>query len=93
MILYCIYIRLYYNAAMRGDGIMPQTTVSVRVGTKDKKAFESFCKQMGMNVSVAVNTFIKNVMREQKLPFAVEADPFYSEDNTAVQFLKLMVIF
>ncbi len=72
---------------------MPQTTVSVRVGTKDKKAFESFCKQMGMNVSVSVNTFIKNVMREQKLPFAVEADPFYSEDNTAVQFLKLMVIF
>lgn len=34
-----------------------------------------------MNVSVAVNMFVKAVIREQKLPFEVKIDPFYSREN------------
>ena len=61
--------------------MMAQTNLSVRVDEQDKKRFEAFCSQTGMNVSVAVNMFIKVVLREQKLPFEVKADPFYSEEN------------
>lgn len=60
---------------------MGQTNLSVRVDEQDKKNFEAFCNQTGMNVSVAVNMFIKAVLREQKLPFEVKTDPFYSEAN------------
>ena len=60
---------------------MMQTSLSVRVGMEDKKLFENFCEQTGMNVSVAINMFIKAVIREQKLPFEIKADPFYSENN------------
>ena len=60
---------------------MSQATLSVRVNSEDKKGFESFCEKVGMNASVAVNMFVKTVIREQRLPFEVKADPFYSESN------------
>ena len=60
---------------------MSQTTLSVRVNSEDKKGFESFCEKVGMNASVAVNMFVKTVIREQRLPFEVKTDPFYSESN------------
>lgn len=60
---------------------MAQAMLSVRLDSEDKKEFEEFCEQTGMNVSVAINMFIKSVLREQKLPFEVKADPFYSAAN------------
>lgn len=67
---------------------MSQSVLSVRVDNDDKKSFETFCNSVGMNVSVAVNMFIKAVLREQKLPFEIKSkkedyDPFYSEENLA----------
>lgn len=62
---------------------MTMTTMSVRVDERDKKLFDSFCDQAGMNASVAVNMFVKKVLREHRIPFAVELDPFFSESNMA----------
>lgn len=73
-----------YNICMKGDTAMAQSTISVRVNNEDKKLFEDFCEQTGLNVSVAINMFVKTVIREQKLPFEVKADPFYSDENMAV---------
>lgn len=53
---------------------MAQATLSVRLDSADKKRFEEFCEQTGMNVSVAVNMFIKAVLRESRLPFDVACD-------------------
>ena len=53
---------------------MAQTTLSVRLDSNDKNRFEEFCNETGMNVSVAVNMFIKAVLRESKLPFSVACD-------------------
>jgi len=52
---------------------MEQSTLSIRVNSKDKSNFEKFCTDTGMNVSVAVNMFIKTVLREQKLPFEIKS--------------------
>ena len=60
---------------------MALTTMSIRVDERDKKRFDEFCSETGMNASVAVNMYIKTVLREQKLPFEVKTDPFYSEEN------------
>ena len=60
---------------------MAQSTLSIRINSEDKKGFENFCEQVGMNASVAVNMFVKTVIREQRLPFEVKADPFYSAKN------------
>ena len=60
---------------------MAQATLSIRVDSEDKKKFENFCSETGMNVSVAVNMFMKKVIREQRIPFEISADPFYSDSN------------
>ena len=62
---------------------MSQTVLSVRINSEDKSRFEQFCALTGMNVSVCVNMFVKAVLREQKLPFEIKADPFYNEANIA----------
>lgn len=68
---------------------MSVANLSVRIDEKDKKNFEAFCNETGMNVSVAINMFIKAVLREKKLPFEIKVDPFYSESN--IQYLEKIV--
>ena len=55
---------------------MESLTLNVRVDANDKKCFEQFCSNVGMNVSTAINMFIKAVLREQKLPFEIKANTF-----------------
>ena len=66
---------------MKGVIELSQANLSVRVDEKDKKNFEIFCNEVGMNVSVAINMFIKTVLRENRLPFEVRSNKFYSETN------------
>ena len=68
---------------------MAQTNLSVRVNELDKKNFELFCNETGMNVSVAINMFIKTVLRERRLPFEIKMDPFYSKSN--IEYLEKIV--
>ena len=63
---------------------MAQATLSVRMNSDDKRRFEEFCDETGMNVSVAINMFVKAVLRENRLSFDVKTeDPFYSDENMA----------
>ena len=55
---------------------MESLTLNVRVDANDKKCFEQFCSNVGMNVSTAINMFIKAVIREQKLPFEIKSNIF-----------------
>lgn len=55
---------------------METLNLSVRVDANDKKSFEHFCDEVGMNVSTAINMFMKAVLREQKLPFEVHSKTF-----------------
>ena len=60
---------------------MAQATLSVRLNPTDKYYFEEFCKSAGMNVSTAINMFVKAVIKRQEIPFAITGDPFHSEEN------------
>jgi len=76
------YLDMGYNKNNKGGvSNMAQAILNIKVDSDDKKSFEYFCEQTGMNVSTAINMFIKTVLREQKLPFEVKTDPFYSEKN------------
>ncbi len=67
-------VKYIINIEMRD--IMETLNLNVRVDANDKKSFEQFCSSVGMNVSTAVNMFIKAVLREQKLPFEVKTSNF-----------------
>jgi len=62
---------------------MSQTVLSVRMDETVKRRFDAFCADAGMNASVAVNLFVRAVIREKKIPFDIigNDDPFYSEKN------------
>lgn len=64
---------------MEGEIFMNQSIISVRVNENDKKKFEMFCNSIGLNISNAVNLFIKTVLREQKIPFEIKNDSFEDE--------------
>ena len=64
---------------------MESLTLNVRVDAKDKKNFEEFCNEVGMNISTAVNMFIKTVIREQRLPFEVRS---YKSDDEFIKKLQ-----
>ena len=53
---------------------METLNLNVRVNAEDKKRFEQFCNSVEMNVSTAINMFIKAVLREQKLPFEIRSN-------------------
>ncbi|WP_010012534.1 type II toxin-antitoxin system RelB/DinJ family antitoxin [Loigolactobacillus coryniformis] len=38
---------------------------------------------MGLNLTTAVTIFAKTLVKEQKFPFEITADPFYSAENQA----------
>lgn len=60
---------------------MAQTMVNFRMDEKLKEKMEKTCKDMGLSVTAAYTMFATKVTREQRIPFEVIADPFFSEEN------------
>lgn len=60
---------------------MAQTMVNFRMDENLKKSMEKVCSDMGMTMTTAFTIFAKKVSREKRIPFEINADPFYSESN------------
>lgn len=60
---------------------MAQAMVNFRMDEDLKRSMESACQDMGMSMTTAFTIFAKKVSRERRIPFEVNADPFYSESN------------
>lgn len=60
---------------------MSLSTLTARVDENDKAAFDAFCSSVGLNISSAINLYVKAVLREQKIPFEIREDPFYTAAN------------
>lgn len=60
---------------------MSQTNINIRIDENLKKQFDKFCEDIGMSMTTAFNIFAKKVVKEQKIPFEITADPFYSDAN------------
>ena len=63
--------------------------VNFRMDEELKKGMEKVCSDLGMSMTTAFTIFAKKVTREQRIPFDVAIDPFYSESNMA--YLKKVV--
>ncbi len=62
---------------------MAQTSINIRMDEDLKKQFDDFCSNVGMTMTTAFCIFAKKTVKEQKIPFEIEADPFYSKSNIA----------
>lgn len=55
--------------------------LSIRIDDDVKKKAERVCAEIGLSLSAAINIYLKKMGRENRIPFEVSADPFYSEEN------------
>jgi len=60
---------------------MAQAMINFRMDKELKKGMEQACKDMGMSMTTAFTIFATKVSREQRIPFEVAVDPFYSDAN------------
>ena len=69
---------------------MSQTVnVNFRMDAELKKSMEQICSDLGMSMTTAFTIFARKVIREQRIPFDVSVDPFYSESN--IKYLEGIV--
>ena len=76
---------------------MAQTNVNIRMDEELKKQFDKFCQDVGMTMTTAICVFVKKAVREQRIPFEIESDPFYSSENMkrlkeSIQELKSIIL-
>jgi addiction module antitoxin, relB/dinJ family len=74
-------VQILYTLLRIGGVAMAQTMVNFRMDEKLKEKMEKTCKDMGLSVTAAYTMFATKVTREQRIPFEVTADPFFSEEN------------
>ena len=55
--------------------------ISLRVDDEIKRCAERTLDDIGLSMSTAINIFLKAVVRENRIPFELSADPFYSREN------------
>ena len=55
--------------------------VTFKIDSDLKEQFERFCKSTGMSMTTAFCVFTKACVRQNRIPFEIEGDPFYSKQN------------
>jgi DNA-damage-inducible protein J len=66
---------------------MPETTnLNIRIDKELKEQAEFFFGELGLNMSSAFNIFVRQSLRQGKIPFELSlvSDPYYSPVNMAV---------
>jgi DNA-damage-inducible protein J len=57
------------------------TNLNIRMDKDLKKQAEVFFGELGLNMTTAINIFVRQSLRERKIPFEITTDPFYSASN------------
>ena len=62
---------------------MPQTSVNIRMDKDLKESAEVLFEKLGMNMTTALNIFVRQAVRTGGIPFEVTTrdDDFYNEYN------------
>ena len=57
--------------------------INLRIDDEVKRRAEKTFDDIGLSMSAAITIFLKAVVRENRIPFELSADPFYSKENMA----------
>ena len=57
------------------------TNVNIRMDKELKDRAERLFGEMGMSMTTAFNIFVRQTLRQGKIPFEISIDPFYSDSN------------
>lgn len=62
---------------------MATKTISLRIDSDLYRRFSEFCDKVYVAPSALFSAFAARTVAEQKVPFEIASDPFYSTDNQA----------
>jgi DNA-damage-inducible protein J len=66
----------------RWEFVLAQTSLTVRIDENIKREAETLFNKIGMNMSVAINIFFRQAVREQAIPFELKPyDDYYTGEN------------
>ena len=57
------------------------TNLNIRIDKDLKERAEAVFADMGMSMTTAFNIFVRQTLRQGKIPFEIYAAPFYSDSN------------
>ena len=60
---------------------MSSASMNIRMDSEVKRQAKELFAQFGLDMTTAVNMFLRQAIRQQGIPFALQLDPFYSEVN------------
>ena len=60
---------------------MEKAVVNFRIDKTTKKEMEEICEDIGISIETAFNIFAKKLIRERRIPFELDSDPFYRKEN------------
>ena len=66
---------------------MTASVLSVRVDSSIKDSFAELCEELGMTSSVAVNMFMRQMLRERSLPFVPSLGKSYASESASAGIL------
>ena len=69
---------------------MAQTNVNIRMDAELKHQFETFCEDMRMSLTTAINLFVKKAVREYRIPFEIGAPRPSEETSRAIAEARTM---
>ena len=57
--------------------------INIRIDDKLKEKAEKLFDELGLNMTTAINIFVRQSIRQGAIPFEIttQVDPFYSESN------------
>lgn len=58
--------------------------VNIRIDDDLKEKAETLFDELGLNMTTAFTIFVKAAVRQRGMPFEINTDPFYSEENMKV---------
>lgn len=56
---------------------MPNANVTIRIDADLKKQADELFDEMGLSFTSAVNVFVKQCLRERRIPFEINTKPHY----------------
>ena len=84
----CEYCRTGRYNICPGVDFMATTNLNVRVDENLKKTADTLLNELGLNMSTAINIYLKQIVRENGIPFEIKLDKPNAETLQAMQDVR-----
>lgn len=73
------------NRTIKGGGNMANVTTSIRIDAETKKAATELLNDLGLDLSSAVNVFLRQVVLQGGLPFQIKYPQYKPEGSEVME--------